>query len=74
MNSIDEGITISSNPVSLNAYFSNRDNFESDSNVSDVSDPHLRKQPSPMNSTDRGITILSNPVSLDASFSSRDNL
>jgi hypothetical protein len=73
MNSTDAGITISSNPVWQNACSSIRDNFDPDSNVSEVSDPHRRKQHSPMNSTDAGITISSNPVSENARFSIRDN-
>jgi hypothetical protein len=40
-NSAAEGIMISTKPVSLNAYFSIRDNFDPDSNVTEESDWHL---------------------------------
>jgi hypothetical protein len=36
--SIDEGISISINPVTANTPFSIRDNLDPDSNLSDVSD------------------------------------
>jgi hypothetical protein len=52
--STDEGITISSNPVPANAPFSIRDNFDSDSIVTDESNPHSKKHSSPKISTDRG--------------------
>jgi hypothetical protein len=52
--SIDEGITISSNPLSLNASFSIRDHFDPDSIVTDESNSHSRKS-DPKISIDRGI-------------------
>jgi hypothetical protein len=73
VNSTDFGTTISSITLSANACLSIRDNFDPDSNVSDVSDPHLRRQPSPMNSTDFGIAISSITLSANACLSIRDN-
>jgi hypothetical protein len=45
--STDEGISISINPVSENAYFSIRDSFDPDSILIDESNSHSRKQLSP---------------------------
>jgi hypothetical protein len=58
----------------LNASASIGDNLDPDSNVTEESDPHRRKQLSSKISTDEGITILINPVLLNACLSIRDNL
>jgi hypothetical protein len=57
---------ISTKPVPLNAHSLIRDNLDPDSNDSDVSDPHRRKQFSPKTSTDAGIMIPTKPLSLSA--------
>jgi hypothetical protein len=74
MTSTDAGITISTNAVLANACFPIRENLDPDSNVSEVSDPHSRKQHSPKISIDKGITISIKPVSLNAPSSIRDDL
>jgi hypothetical protein len=61
--STDDGITISLNPVLLNAQLSIRINRGTDSNVTDTSDLHQKKQYGPITSTDDGITTSLNPVS-----------
>jgi exopolysaccharide biosynthesis protein len=70
----DDGIIISINPVSANASSSIRDKFEFDSNRTNESELHSRKQIGPKISTDAGITISINPVSANASFPIRFKL
>jgi hypothetical protein len=48
---------ISINPVPANAHFSIRDNIDPDSNVTEESDMHQEKHPSPTTSTDEGRMI-----------------
>jgi hypothetical protein len=55
-------MTIAFNPASQNSHFSICDNFDPDSNLSEESDPHEQKQPSPKISRDAGRTISINPV------------
>jgi hypothetical protein len=74
MISTDEGISILINPVSVNACVSIRDNLDPDSKITEVSDTHRIKQPSPKISTDEGITISINPLLSNAHLSIRDNL
>jgi hypothetical protein len=66
-NSTDAGIMISINPVSENALFSIRDNFDPLSNLTSESEVHFEKQPSLKISTDAGIIISNNPVPENAS-------
>jgi hypothetical protein len=74
MNFTDDGMTISVNRVLENAPLSICDNLELDSNVTDESKLHLKKQRSPKISTDDGITIFVNPLSLNAPLAIRDKL
>jgi hypothetical protein len=53
---------ISIKPVSLNPYFSIRDNLDPDSNITEKSDLHSEKQLSPKTSTDAGTIISTKPV------------
>jgi hypothetical protein len=53
---------ISNKIVPMNAYFSIRDNLDPDSNVTEESDLHSEKHPSPKISTDEGIMISIKPV------------
>jgi hypothetical protein len=70
--SSDAGITILINPLSDNACHPIRGNLDSDSNVSEVSDPHPSEQPSLKISTDAGIPISINSVTANVCFSIRN--
>jgi hypothetical protein len=72
--STDEGITISTKPVSWNASFSIRDNLDPDSNATEESDLQKAKHLSPKMSTDEGRMISTKPLSRNASSSIRDNI
>jgi hypothetical protein len=65
---------ISIKPVQPNACFSIRDNIDPDSNVTEESDLHQQKHPSPKTSTDEGRMISTKPVPRNASFSIRDSI
>jgi hypothetical protein len=54
--SIHATITISTNPVPINIYFSILDNLDSDLSLTDQSNTHSRNQLSLKTSTDFGIT------------------
>jgi hypothetical protein len=71
--STDAEMTIYVKRLARNAACSSRDNFESEANVSDTSDGHKSKQPSPMTSTDPGTAIDVKPLLRNADCSSRDN-
>jgi hypothetical protein len=72
MNSTDEGITISFNPVLPNTYCSIRDDRDPDSKITADSELHFEKHSSSKNSTDEGITISSNPISLNVCLAIRE--
>jgi hypothetical protein len=57
-----------------NEYPSVRNNFDPDSNVTEKSDLHSEKQPSPKASTDEGIVISNKPVLQNAHPSIRDKV
>jgi hypothetical protein len=63
--STDEGTIISTKPVSMNAFFSIRDNIDTDSNQTEESDPHSRTRRPSKTSTDAGIIISTKPVALN---------
>jgi hypothetical protein len=65
---------ISTNSVLENVAFSIRDNFDSDSKVTEESDLHPAKHPSFKTSTDAGIMISIKPLPLNPNLSIRDNL
>jgi hypothetical protein len=65
---------ISIKPAPKNAYFSIRDNLDSDSNLTEKNDRHKEKQLSLKTSTDERLMISIKPISRNASFSIRDNL
>jgi hypothetical protein len=72
--STDARITLSINPVGVTVVLSLCGQLDPDSNVSEVSDPHRRKQDLREIYTDAGITISINPVSPNVHLSIRDNL
>jgi hypothetical protein len=65
---------ISTKSISENAYTSIPDNLDLDSNITEESDLHEKKEPSLKISTDTGRIISTKPVPLNADFSIRDNL
>jgi hypothetical protein len=71
--STDAEMTIYVKPLARNANCCGRDNFESTANVTDTSDAHNKKQPSPMTSTDPGTAIDVKPLPPKAARSSRVN-
>jgi hypothetical protein len=62
------------NFLNRNAYPSVRNNFDPDSNVTEKSELHSEKQPSPKASKDEGIMISVKLVSLNVLDSIRDNI
>jgi hypothetical protein len=70
--STDEGSTIASKPILLNA-FSIRDNLDSDSNVTEESDLQSEKHFSPKNTTESGMIKNRRSVFSNASDSIRSN-
>jgi hypothetical protein len=60
--STEAGREIDVKPLLENAYFSSRDNFESDENEIDVSDLHRAKQNSQIISTEEGRIIAVKPL------------
>jgi hypothetical protein len=65
---------ISTKPVPLNTHLPIRDNFDSDSNVSEESDLQYEKHSQPKTLIDEGRMISTKPVLLNASFSICDNI
>jgi hypothetical protein len=65
---------ISMKPDFANAHFSIRDKIDPDSNITEESDQHSKKQPSLKTSTNEGTMISIRPVSANANFSIRDKI